>query len=56
MTKSSKVNLGSVKESARLHQGSMLWKVTTSRMFAIRQTVGRNYNSKSTEERGDNNV
>ncbi len=40
VTKSSKVKLGFVKESARLYQGSMLWRITTSRMFTNRQKVG----------------
>ncbi len=56
VTKSSKVNLGFVKESARLYQGSLQWRITTSRlMFATgRRLVENNY--KSTGEQGDNTV
>ncbi len=31
---------GFVKESARLYQGSILWRITTSRMFTNRQKAG----------------
>ncbi len=35
-----KVNFRFVKNSAGLYQGSLQWRITTSRMFANRQKVG----------------